>query len=224
MSMPKVIVDFRERRCGVFKALTDSDVEVEVESLDVGDYVLSDRACIERKSTNDFVSSMVDRDRNIFEQLTELRDNYECPILLLEGEDPQAGRDIHINSVRGAISSITIDYRVPIIRTRDSIETAEYIKTIARREQDGTTRTPNPHSKKPRKSLSEIQRYVASSIPMVGPKTAETLLNEFGSVRKIFTADKDELMEVDGVGQKTAEKIIKILNEEYTDKQNKIDR
>ncbi|OUJ19009.1 ERCC4-like helicase MPH1 [Methanonatronarchaeum thermophilum] len=211
----KIVVDHRERRCDVFSALVDSDVDVVVEALDVGDYVLSDRTCVERKSTVDFVSSMVDRNRGLFDQLSELRDNFECPVLVIEGLDDRAGRDIHINSVRGAISSITIDYGIPIIRTKNGFETAEYIKLIAKREQDGSSRTPNPHSKKPTKSVGEIQRYVASSIPMVGPKTAEALLDRFGSVRGVFTADKEDLLDVEGVGEKTAERILKVITEEY---------
>ncbi|WGI17344.1 ERCC4 domain-containing protein [Methanonatronarchaeum sp. AMET-Sl] len=215
MDFPTVVVDYRERRCDVFRALKESDVEVVVDKLDIGDYVLSDRACVERKSTMDFVSSMVDRDRGLFDQLSELRDNFECPVLVIEGLDTRAGRDIHINSIRGAISSISIDYGIPIIRTEDSFETAEYIKLIAKREQIGSSKTPNPHSSKPTKSMGEIQRYVASSIPMVGPKTAETLLIDLGSVKNIFTASKEELMEVDGVGEKTAEKIIEVVKKEY---------
>ena len=46
----------------------------------------------------------------------------------------------------------------------------------------------------------------------VGPKMAQLLLNEFGSIKNLANAEKTELTQVKGVGEKTAEEILWYLN------------
>jgi ERCC4-type nuclease len=46
----------------------------------------------------------------------------------------------------------------------------------------------------------------------VGPKMAQQLLTEFGSIKKLANSNKGTLMAVKGVGEKTAEEILWYLN------------
>jgi len=41
------------------------------------------------------------------------------------------------------------------------------------------------------------------------------LLEKFGSVRRIFQASKPELLSVRGLGEKTVQKILKLLDAKY---------
>ena len=43
----------------------------------------------------------------------------------------------------------------------------------------------------------------------------KSLLNKFGSVEKIINADQKNLINIDQLGEKKAEEIIKIIKEEY---------
>ena len=44
---------------------------------------------------------------------------------------------------------------------------------------------------------------------------ARRLLKHFGSVERIMVAKKKELMEVEGIGEKKAEEIRKVVREKY---------
>jgi len=45
--------------------------------------------------------------------------------------------------------------------------------------------------------------------------TARSLLAEFGTVEAVMTAREDDLLEADGVGAVTAEKIREVVGSEY---------
>lgn len=48
-----------------------------------------------------------------------------------------------------------------------------------------------------------------SLIPMVGPKTARSLISYCGGVREVFEASKKSLLRIPGIGEKTAQSILK---------------
>ncbi|MFA7374167.1 MAG: DEAD/DEAH box helicase, partial [Methanothrix soehngenii] len=81
----KIYVDPRER--GMAKLLEGRGAEVTLKNLEVGDYVVSDRVAIERKTAQDFVASIIDPERNLFRQVADLARSYERPVLILEGRD-----------------------------------------------------------------------------------------------------------------------------------------
>jgi len=71
----RIYVDPRER--GMAKLLESRGLEVILKSLEVGDYVISDRVAIERKTAQDFVASIIDPERNLFRQIADLSRSYE---------------------------------------------------------------------------------------------------------------------------------------------------
>ena len=207
-----VIVDPRER--SLARMLESMGVGVTLRVLEVGDYVVSDRVGIERKTADDFVDSLVGAERNIFAQLKDLARSYERPILILEGRDLYA-RQVHPNAIRGALASIAVDFGVAIIPTADEDETVSVIAAIARREQQAGGGSPHAHGKKTHRTLKEQQEYLVSSIPGVGNAVAKNLLRHFGSVERVFAASAEELKEVELVGPKTAERIRELVGGEY---------
>lgn len=207
-----VIVDPRER--SLARMLESMGVGVTLRVLEVGDYVVSDRVGIERKTADDLVDSLVGAERNIFAQLKDLARSYERPILILEGRDLYA-RQVHPNAIRGALASIAVDFGVAIIPTADEDETVSVIAAIARREQQAGGGAPQAHGKKTHRTLKEQQEYLVSSIPGVGNAVAKNLLRHFGSVERVFAASAEELKEVELVGPKTAERIRELVGGEY---------
>ena len=194
--------------------LESRGVGVTLRVLEVGDYVVSDRVGIERKTAEDFVDSLVGAERNIFAQLKDLARSYERPILILEGRDLYA-RQVHPNAIRGALASIAVDFGVAIIPTADDEETVSVIAAIARREQQARGAGPQAHGKKTHRTLKEQQEYLVSSIPGVGNAVARNLLRHFGSVERVFAATEEELKAVALVGPKTAERIRELVGGEY---------
>ncbi|OPY50712.1 MAG: ATP-dependent RNA helicase DbpA [Methanosaeta sp. PtaU1.Bin112] len=209
--MGKIAVDFREREMA--KQLELEGFEVAVQNLEVADYVISDKLAVERKTAQDFVSSIIDPQRNLFRQVADLARTYDRPVLILEGRDLYTTQ-MSAASIRGAMISVAVDYGVPIIPTEDQSETAKVIAQLARREmREG--REPKVHGHKTARTLKEQQEYLVSAISSVGPAVARNLLRHFGSVEKIMTASSEQLQEVELVGPKIAQRIRELVGGEY---------
>ncbi|MFC4246085.1 DEAD/DEAH box helicase [Natribaculum luteum] len=212
----EVVADQREMDADIARDLSRRDeIEVRLETLAVGDYVLSDRVAVERKSVADFVDSLVGGDRSVFEQVGDMARHYSRPIVVVEGEGLYEQRDVHPNAVRGALSSLAVDFGASVLRTESEADTTELLAVVAGREQDTAGRAVSVHGEKQSKTLGEQQEYVVSSIADIGPVTARSLLAEFGSVEAVMTASEEELMEADGVGQVTAERIRDVVGSDY---------
>jgi Fanconi anemia group M protein len=203
-----VISDYREKE--VNKILENLGAKVNVMNLDIGDFVLSERICIERKTHSDFVSSIIDG--RIFEQAKKLKENFEKPILIIEG---YSNREINENALKGAIASLIVDFGISIINTSNALDTAKTIYWIAKKEQKEEKKAIAFKIGKKPKDAKKLQEEIVSSLPGVSNVISKRLLEKFGSVEKIFTAKEDELKEVKGIGEKLAKKIKKILTEKY---------
>ena len=211
----KIYVDHREFRSQVVKELARNFTVVPVQ-LDVGDYLISSRIVVERKSTEDFLESI--KDGRLFEQLVSMRKNYESPVLIIEGEN-LFSRGFHENAIYGALASIIGDYRIPVIFTRNPRETAKFISSLIRREYSPRKEVA---LRKMRGAMSEEerQRYIIESLPSVSATLSKRLLEHFGSVRDVINAEVGELIQVKGIGRKTAEEIHHIVNKRYEKKES----
>ena len=211
-----IYVDTREQASGIVLKLKNlEDVSLQVKQLEVGDFILSDNVVVERKTVEDFLSSITDG--RLFNQLTSMASNYDAPLLILEGNPAELFtlRNIHENAIRGILASIALNYRIPILYAQDEEETVKYIYQIAKREQTG--KENEIHLRVGRKGLTtkQQQQYVLEGFPMVGPQLARALLAKFGNIRAIVNASVKELQEVDKMGPIKAHKIHEVLNEYY---------
>ncbi len=211
----KIVVDYRETKSGVANILEKLGMAIFFATLEIGDYVVSDRLAVERKRTDDFVNSLIDGKRNLFAQLSDLTRVYEKPVLIIEGTELFTSRQINPNAIYGSLISIAIDFGVSILYSRDEEETAAILKMLAKREQMENKREVNPHGKKSTNTLTEQQEYLISSIADIGPKAARNLLLHFGSAEAVMKADVNELKKVKLIGPKRATKIREILEAPY---------
>ncbi|MFC6795220.1 DEAD/DEAH box helicase [Halobaculum halobium] len=212
----EIVIDQRELESTIARDLsTREGVTTRLETLEVGDYVLSDRVAVERKSVADFLDTLVGGDRSMFEQVKDTARAYARPVVIIEGEDLYGERNVHPNAVRGALSSLAIDFDASVLRTEDEADTADLLEVIARREQETNDREVSAHGEKGAKTLAEQQEYVVSSIADIGPVTARALLEHFDTVEGVMTAREDDLLEVSGVGQVTADRIREVVGSDY---------
>ncbi|WP_137284085.1 DEAD/DEAH box helicase [Halorussus salinisoli] len=212
----EIVADQRELDSTIARDLsTREGIETRLETLSVGDYVLSDRVVVERKSVGDFLDTLTGGDRSMFEQLGDATRHYARPVLVLEGEGLYEERNVHPNAVRGALASLAVDFGASVLRTDDEDDTADMLEVIATREQESDDREVSVHGEKASKTLAEQQEYVVSSIADVGPVTARSLLEEFRTVEAVMTARKEDLIDVQGVGEVTAERIRDVVGSEY---------
>ncbi|ASJ15611.1 DEAD/DEAH box helicase [Thermococcus chitonophagus] len=208
----KVVVDSRELRSEVVKRLKTLGVKLEFKTLDVGDYIVSEDVAIERKSANDFIQSIIDG--RLFDQVKRLKEAYPRPIVIVEGQ-LYGIRNVHPNAIRGAIAAVTVDFGVPVIFSSNPEETAQYIFLIAKREQEEKEKEVRIRSEKKALTLAERQRLIVEGLPHVSATLAKRLLRHFGTVERVFTASEAELMKVDGIGEKIAREIRKVITAPY---------
>jgi Fanconi anemia group M protein len=212
----EVVADQRELDSTIARDLSTRDgLTTRLETLAVGDYVLSDRVVVERKTVGDFLDTLLGEDRSMFEQVGDAVRNYARPVVVVEGEDLYGQRNVHPNAIRGALASLAVDFGASVLFTEDEADTADLLEVIARREQEDDDREVRVHGEKGSRTLDEQQEYVVSAIAEVGPVTARALLEHFGSVEAVMTASEDDLLEVDGVGPVTAERVREVVASAY---------
>ncbi|NIO22558.1 MAG: hypothetical protein GTN38_00840 [Candidatus Aenigmarchaeota archaeon] len=211
----QIVVDHRESKNHVFRNLREFDVLLVRKQLKTGDYICSDRVCVERKTISDFIQSIIDQ--RIFKQVSEISDCFEKPLMILEGNPDLLflERNVHPNMIRGALASLAIDYKIPIIWTRNAKETANQIYWIAYREQAKKKR--GVAIRCPRKSAStrDRQEFLIAGLPHINTKLSRNLLKKFKTPKRVFSAKEDKLMKVEGIGKEKAKRIWDLLNKEY---------
>jgi len=212
----EIVADQRELDAAIARDLsTREGVETRLETLAVGDYVLSDRVVVERKTVGDFMDTLTGGDRSIFEQVGDAARHYGRPVVVIEGEDLYGERNVHPKAIHGALASLAVDFGASVLRTRDEDETADLLETVARREQETSDREVSVHGEKQSRTVAEQQEYVVASIAEVGPVIARSLLEAFGSVEAVMTAERGDLREAEGVGEVTADRIREVTASEY---------
>jgi Fanconi anemia group M protein len=210
---PTIIVDSRELGSATTRELSKYDIAITQETLSIGDFIISDRTAVERKTVEDFVASIIDG--RLFEQVSNLKSAYEMPILLIEGESFQTSRNIAPEAVMGAVASVIVDFGVPVVWTRSPSESALLLLSIARREQSKRERRPRIRMERKPESLAREQEFVVAGLPLVDTVLARRLLRAFGTIEKVFLASEQELQNVEGIGRKISDRIRKLLTAPY---------
>lgn len=209
----KVIADHREEASGVIGELKELGAEVETCQLKVGDFILSDRVGVERKSVEDFLQSIVDK--RLMQQAKILRETFERPVLIIEGKGLYTRRAIHPNAIRGTLAALAVDVGIPILPTVDEKETALILLAIARREQMAENREIAVRGEQKKLTLPECQRFLVEGLPGVSAVLAKRLLEHFGTVEKVMCASEKDLQQVRGIGKEKAKEIKKVLTAIY---------
>jgi len=207
---PIIIVDFRERTSKIPELIVKKGASVKFNQLTLGDYIISERIAVERKTAHDFIKSIYDG--RLFEQLKNLSDNYEIPILIVEGNMEEVLFEVqNPNIIRGALVSMAISYNAKIFYSENENETADYLVIIARQENKKRTIGEPIIKRKPK--VYENDKwvfYIVQSFPYIGPKNAKLLLQNFHSIKNIANANFMELARV--IGKAKAKKIYEIIN------------
>jgi ERCC4-type nuclease len=69
-----------------------------------------------------------------------------------------------------------------------------------------------------------MQLYVVAGLPRVGHTQAVKLLSKFSTVRRVFSASKQELMEVDRIGTQIANTIVEVLDAPFKSEEESVNR
>ena len=217
-----ICADDRELNSSVVARLKSLGADVRIDRLVTGDFRIGERILVERKTVRDFVDSLVDG--RLLEQASRLVGAAPRSLLLIEGEGLFESNRVHPHALMGALTTLALDFGIPIVTTKDGAETARFLTVASRREEsmlDGLT----PQAKdrleavKPeiwmdpvtqaaagarelRKSPNQ-EKFTAMSlliaIPSVDQDLANRLLNRYGTIAALIWADEDDLRQVEGI-------------------------
>ena len=172
--------------------------------MEIGDYIVKN-TIIERKTIQDLKSSIINK--RIYSQIQNLK-QHQSPLLIIEGisEENIYSGTIHENALRGFLLSAALEYKIPIIFTQNTEDTARYIYVLGKKEDKNapisllTRRRPE--------SLEEQKQFILESFPGIGPTTARKLLKEFKSIKSIINADEKELRKIIGKRTESFKKLV----------------
>lgn len=190
--LPVVVADVFERGSGIPAALERLGARVSIEPLTAGDYRIGGGIVVERKTVADLHGSL-GRGR-LWAQIGRIRDEAVTPILLVEGDDLDAGPR-HPNAIRGALLAI-FELGIGLLWSRGPADSALWLNRLAVRHARKTiTRPPHAASHTTAPGVE-----VLAAVPGISTRTARVLLERFGSIAGLLDAGPDRWAEVDGIG------------------------
>ncbi len=198
-----IIIDKRENNSLIKANLIEQKALFQEEILEIGDYLIND-TILERKTYKDFTASIIDK--RLFNQIHQMK-KYPNHFLILEGFDFTYKSSLHPNAIRGAILSTAS--QIPIIYTENESDTAKFLITIAKR-QEKENQIYSLRQTKSSLTKEEQKQFILEGFPGIGPTSAQNLLQEFKSLKKIFGATKEELKKT--LDENKIEKFLSTLN------------
>lgn len=204
-----VEVDSRESRSKTFEVLRKlEEVDIQVRRLGLGDYSWQGGLLFERKTLIDFCQSI--QDGRLLRQACTLAASPAQAVLILEGSvcDLAATR-MSRAGIQGALICVSVLLGIPVLRAKTPEECARLMLYAARQvhRRGGRAAARKVKLRRPR-GKRKLQLEILQGLPGIGPRRACLLLEEFGSVRGVMTADSEELSHVPGLGPKTAKAIL----------------
>lgn len=213
-------IDFREQRSGIVSELTklSDQLAIEIGTLAVGDYWIADKIIVERKTLSDFLVSI--KNGRIFQQAYSIAQSGKNGLIILEGDKSMVSHSlISRKAVQGALIHITVFIGIPVIRSLNIQETAALLIDIFHQSQQGELpRQKHIISKSPGIRLTKKQRqkiFILQNLPGIGIIKAMALLSAFSSFENLMGARTARLKEVQGIGEKLADRIYTILHEPF---------
>ncbi|MCP5157629.1 MAG: nuclease [Ectothiorhodospiraceae bacterium] len=202
----RVVVDHRERGCGVVAALEGFvGVDSRIAHLTLGDYLVDGDLLFERKTLADLAASI--QDGRLFRQASRLAADPRRTAILLEGTASSLDQvSMRREAIQGALVSVTLMFGLPVLRARDATESAALMIYAARQARAWTTGAIPRRVRRP-KGKRRAQLQMLQGLPGVGSERAARLLDEFGSVESVVGASAEALEAIDGIGPATAMRI-----------------
>ncbi len=192
-------------------ALVKLGARVTVAYLGIGDYILSDSVCIERKTISDFLSSMYSG--RLGYQLQHLSAAFKMPFLLIEGRPENRPRTVNMRSFYGYVSRLVLSSPIGVLQTPDMATSALLIWLMS--QKIGTS--PSNPRLRPSKARDDMETalLLLEALPGIGPVLSRRLLHEFKSLRSILQAPEHSISRVRGVGSRKARKIVDLLDRTF---------
>lgn len=162
-----------------------------IETLHLGDIMISDKIIIERKQWSDLACSIVDgRYKEQSERLLQAKAEGYMIYYFLEGNiDLYKPRGIPKETLRSCVFSLTHDKGFFVVMTKSAKESVEYILKFQQKYQNTTTKITNSIvSKKKNAQITKenISDLMLCQIPGISSTTSRILLSKFNHLNDII--------------------------------------
>ena len=213
-------IDFSEQRSGIIEEIgkiTDQ-LNIEVCTLQTGDYLIGYKIIVERKTLNDFLVSI--KNGRIFQQAYRMAQSGKNGLIILEGDKSAiASNSMSRKAVQGALIHIEVFIGIPVIHSLNIQETAILLTDILRQSnQQELPRQKQIISRNPGIRINKKQRqklFLLQNLPGIGTKKGLALLKSFSAIENIIHASSSDLTKVRGIGNKLAGNIYAVLHEPF---------
>lgn len=210
----EILIDDRERNTELLRKLSEiSSVKIKKQRLLLGDFQL-DNLLIERKTISDFCDSLYNG--RLFSQASRLAGSSFQPVILLEGNSSGFNlKGISREAIQGALISLSLVFRIPILRSLNPEEYAKLIFYIGKQFNNCDNTPIRGRFNRGRIRLStkeKNQRRILQGLPGIGTVYSENLLKKFETLANVFNAQPKDLMEVPGIGKRTASRLFEIMH------------
>jgi len=180
---------------------------------------------VQRKEVKDLLASVADG--RLSKELAQMK-SLESPLLIIEGTTTFTvdgvlmsrgswGQDWTRQQWNGLSFSV-LNMGVGIVRSSGLKETAGLIrgyKVWSEKEKHAGLKTrPGPQVKWGRPGNKDFQIHLLMGLPGVGYELAKRIVERFGGVPWYWTVTEEQLMQVEGVGKKKAEAMLRCLERE----------
>ena len=213
-----IVIDSREvkQAKGILEGLKKLGIEVEVSFLEAGDYLVGD-ILIERKTPTGFVSDV--KSMRLWSELDKLKRCIDVkPILVIEGSLSLIEKITKWSpsQVLGVLNSVILDWGISAIVLPSRRWFMIYLQQLNKRaERIGKERLHPLRMKEKVEKISDRIRFVVEGLPNVSGVRAINLLKRFKTIKALANASLQELQSVEGIGEKIARDIYKVLNTEF---------
>jgi ERCC4-type nuclease len=187
-------------------------VPIEEDEGNVDRYILSDQVAVERRTGSGLLQGIMDK--TLFTSAVYLYEHFQVAVLIVEGEVDYTYTRFDPQAIRGALSSMPLQYGVSVLSTPSVEESVQLIAMMTRHAQVGVPEislTP----KRKAVDLPDMQRRVIEMLPGCGMVMARDLLQHFGSVKPIVNGSEEDFRTMRGIGAKKATEMHRVLNAEY---------
>jgi len=201
----ELIMDDREPAAVMLPAFQSCGCfAVQIRRLPIADYIVNDELLVERKTLPDLIRSIIDG--RLFHQARRLACAGRTAVLVLEGSFQDLHTEMRWEAIQGALVTVSLFFGVPVLWTRNPEDTTRVLAYAARQQTAIHTDALVRHGRRPRRKAA-LQSHILQGLPGVGPKRARQLIATFGTVEAVITANARSLVDVAGLGARTAERI-----------------
>ncbi|XP_067940191.1 DNA repair endonuclease XPF-like [Watersipora subatra] len=222
----KVIVDMREFRSDLPYLIHKLGVILEPATLEVGDYILTEDICVERKSVPDLIGSL--NNGRLYSQCVSMSRYYKRPVLLIEFDPTRPftlqknfsiQQEISINDIQSRLALLTLHFpKLRLLWCQSSNSTAKLFRELKRGatqpDVDKALTITSKDAMNKDLKYNVVAHDSLLKLPSISVKNVSLLADKVRDIKNLAAMDKEALGTVLS-NVRAAEAVSSFLNTEY---------